>query len=193
MNPLTIEYRPIESALGYMAGSDGSIRSTSRTIIKPNGRGGSSTCKITGRILKPWLAGPGYQYVHLGKEGPKCAVHRLVCIAFHGQPPKDHEVAHLDGNRMNNAQNNLAWVTHSENEKHKQIHGTAPDYGVLRWGTRKVFKDDYVTIYVLHKFFKLSRIELAKSYKVSRTPIDKAINTVRSVLAKMNVKILAIN
>ena len=85
---------------------------------------------------------------------------------------------------MNNAKNNLAWVTHSENEKHKQIHGTAPDYGTLRWGKRKVFKDDYVTIYVLHKFFKLSRIELAKSYKVSRTPIDNAINTVCNVLQK---------
>lgn len=193
MNPLTIEYRPIESAHGYMAGSDGSIRSTSRSIIRSNGRGGSSTCRITGRILKPWLAGPGYQYVQLGQEGPKCAVHRLVCIAFHGHPPKDHEVGHLDGNPMNNTPSNLAWVTRSENAKHKQIHGTAPDYGTLRWGTRKVFKDDYVAIYVLHKFFKNSRIELAKFYKVSRSSIDKAINTVCSVLAKMNVKILAIN
>ena len=186
MPELSIDYRPIPDAPGYEAGSDGGIRSIERTILKPDGRGGCYTCRLAARTLKPWLAGLGYRYVQLGKDGPRCAVHRLVCITFHGLPPADHEVAHLDGNRLNNTPANLAWVTHAENEKHKQIHGTAPDYGTLRWGTRKIFRDDYVTLYVLHKHLGISRIELARRNQVCRPTIDKAINTVSRVLGEMH-------
>ena len=38
------------------------------------------------RLLKTWIAGYGYHYVQLGADGPKGAVHRFVCMAFHGMP-----------------------------------------------------------------------------------------------------------
>lgn len=51
-------------------------------------------------------------------------VHRLVCEAFHGpQPTKYHEVAHWDGDRLNNAPSNVRWATHKENEADKIRHG----------------------------------------------------------------------
>ena len=186
MQPIHIEYRPISDAPGYEAGSDGRIRSIARTILKPSGHDGHYVCRLVARTLKPWLAGAGYRYVQLGKAGPKCAVHRLICTAFHGKAPVGFEVAHLDGDRMKNTPENLAWVTHSENERHKQIHGTAPDYGTLRWGTRKVFRDDFVTLYVLHKHFGISRSELARQNQVCRPTIDKAVNTVQQVLGELN-------
>ena len=131
---LNVEYRPIPGVIGYEAGSDGSVRSVGRLIVKRDGKGGTYTACLEAHILKPWLAGSGYHYVRLGQDGPQSSVHRFVCIAFHGLPPVGKEVAHLDGDGLNNAADNLAWVTHSENEKHKQAHGTAPDYGKLRWG-----------------------------------------------------------
>ena len=134
MNPLNVEYRPIPGVYGYAAGSNGTVQSIGRQIVRRDGRGGSYTAWLETRTLKPWIAGGGYLYAQLGKDGPKASVHRFVCMAFHGMPPIGKEVAHLDGNCMNNAADNLAWVTHSENEKHKQAHGTAPDYRTLRWG-----------------------------------------------------------
>lgn len=43
-------------------------------------------------------------------------VHRIVCVAFHGEPPTDrHVVDHIDTNRANNRPDNLRWVTRLEN------------------------------------------------------------------------------
>ena len=43
-------------------------------------------------------------------------VHRIVCSAFHGDPPSDqHVVDHIDTNRANNRPENLRWVTRLEN------------------------------------------------------------------------------
>ena len=47
-------------------------------------------------------------------------VHRLVAFGFLGPPPtpKHNCVNHKDGNKSNNALENLEWVTHAENSNH---------------------------------------------------------------------------
>ena len=43
-------------------------------------------------------------------------VHRIVAVAFHGEPPtKEHVIDHIDTNKQNNRPNNLRWVTRLEN------------------------------------------------------------------------------
>ena len=43
-------------------------------------------------------------------------VHRIVAMAFHGNPPtKEHVVDHIDTNKHNNRPENLRWVTRLEN------------------------------------------------------------------------------
>lgn len=43
-------------------------------------------------------------------------VHRIVAMAFHGEPPtKEHVVDHIDANKRNNRPENLRWVTRLEN------------------------------------------------------------------------------
>jgi hypothetical protein len=43
-------------------------------------------------------------------------VHRIVALAFHGEPPtKEHVVDHIDTNKRNNRPENLRWVTRLEN------------------------------------------------------------------------------
>lgn len=80
---------------------------------------------LRGNILRPRL--DRYSYLTLYRAGKPYVVlvHRLVCAAFHGEPPSPaHEVAHSDGNAHNNNQNNLRWATRRENEADKIIHGT---------------------------------------------------------------------
>lgn len=70
----------------------------------------------------------GYMRVVLrdGKGRRKQAsVHRLVCAAFNGPPPRStSQSAHLNGVRDDNRPVNLVWATAKENNAHKIRHGT---------------------------------------------------------------------
>lgn len=70
----------------------------------------------------------GYKQVTLCLRDPdnrrktvkiRIAVHRLVCLWFHGEPPTvDHVVNHKDLNKLNNHKDNVEWVTQQENVIH---------------------------------------------------------------------------
>ena len=52
------------------------------------------------------------------------SVQRLVCEAFHGPAPAWATlVRHLDGDRLNNHADNLAWGTNAENQADLAAHG----------------------------------------------------------------------
>lgn len=78
-----------------------------------------------GRYIKTHLnAKIGYQQVILHREAQAKTfrVHRLVCEAFHGPPPEGHEVRHLNGDRLDNRRENLAWGTRKENAADSVFH-----------------------------------------------------------------------
>lgn len=96
---------------------------------------GIVTCLKTGKEVKQGMQQikgkeTGYLYVTMvwGFNGsnyyylcpPKrVAVHRLVCIAFNGNPPEGMNwVNHKDGNKANNSAPNLEWSSISDNIKH---------------------------------------------------------------------------
>jgi len=57
-------------------------------------------------------------YMEFGGE----RVHRIVAVAFHGEPPTDqHVVDHIDINRCNNRPENLRWLTKLENILNNEI------------------------------------------------------------------------
>ena len=64
--------------------------------------------------------GAGYIAVNVKERGHKRTlyVHRLVAEAFLGAPSDGNEVNHIDGNKGNNAVENLEWTTHSANLQH---------------------------------------------------------------------------
>jgi hypothetical protein len=102
------EWRPITAVPGYEISSIGRVRS-------PAGN------------LSLALSSGGYLFAVLPSGGKKrsFAVNRLVCEAWHGPPPSEaHQAAHLDGDRINNDPQNLAWATPAENDGHKAGHRT---------------------------------------------------------------------
>lgn len=68
-----------------------------------------------GKIHKLTLDSTGYLKAHIG-ERPRL-VHRLVAEAFIGESG-GKQVDHIDGDKTNNAVENLRWVTPSENVRH---------------------------------------------------------------------------
>lgn len=84
-------------------------------------------CRCAYRVLAHFIRPNGYAQVILYRDGrrQRFGVHQLVALAFLGPKPSHrHEVAHLDGQRLNNHVSNLAWLLPIENDAHKDLHGT---------------------------------------------------------------------
>lgn len=129
-----VELRPIPVAPNddYMAGSDGQIYS--RTRYKGFGR----KELVDWYPLKGHVTPKGYQTISMSHENKKVtkSVHRLVCMAFHGEPPTPtSEVRHQDGDSSNNKPSNLCWGTAVENWQDKRLHGRATE-GEKHWASK---------------------------------------------------------
>lgn len=115
----------------------------------------------TGRIYKTWLDSNGYPSLHLGKDIKR--VHKIVAEAFIENPYNLPEVNHKDGNKENNNEDNLEWVTHSCNVLHSyRFHGshTTSEKAVICIETDKAYPNAN---------------EAAKAVKRSPTAIKKCL------------------
>jgi hypothetical protein len=67
----------------------------------------------------------GYYTVRLSKKGKDSTkyVHRLLGFGFIPNPDNKPFINHKDTNKLNNALENLEWVTHAENMKHAYENG----------------------------------------------------------------------
>lgn len=74
----------------------------------------------TRRLLSFWFINSGYLCVGLWNETGQHhkTVHRLVANAFVYKENEDFEVNHLDGDKSNNYDWNLEWVSRSQNRQH---------------------------------------------------------------------------
>lgn len=130
---------------------------------------------IKGKVKKGTLYNNGYFAVQFfyDRIRYRFLVHRLVCMAFHGMPPTpNHEVAHNDGNRLNNVPENLRWATRKENMHDKFLHGTS-SIGSKN-GASKLSED--VVLSIRRKHSKgVSVTKLSAEYGVNYT-------TVRSIV-----------
>ena len=102
-----------------------------------------------GNILKPRVINTGRECVRLSKDGisNRYFVHRLVMMAFVGEPQNKMQVNHLDGNPLNNRLDNLEWCDQSRNELHK-IYGLGHIDGALINKPRKVICNETSMVYL---------------------------------------------
>lgn len=80
----------------------------------------------TGKIKKTYTnKANGYKYVDLwqGGKGAKRPIHRLIATAFIPNPDNKPTIDHKDGDRQNNALENLRWATYSEQNSRFNTNG----------------------------------------------------------------------
>lgn len=115
MNKQSEEWRDIQGYEGlYQVSDEGNVR---RLVAMANGKYPAMG------LIKSWPHKDGYLCVGLSKDKAYSAktIHRLVAVAFLGNPPTaKHQVNHIDGNKANNCIGNLEWVTPSENMQHSR-------------------------------------------------------------------------
>ena len=116
----------------------------------------------------------GYAVVALRKDGrqSQISIHRLLAMVFvdNPDPTTNIVVNHKDGDKSNNAIDNLEWVTHQENCAHAVEMGlTNPVKG------REVDKIDPATGHVCATFKSIR--EAAKSVDITHSGVDRAIRT----------------
>lgn len=110
------EWRAISGYDGYEISDQGQVR-----CLRPIG---SRNPPKEPRFLKSSTGTNGYLRVKLGLGGPTKSVHRLVAETFIGPPPPGYEVAHGNGDRLDNRLCNLSWKTRRENARDRRLHGT---------------------------------------------------------------------
>ena len=123
----------------------------------------------SGRKLRPYVHVSGYALVN--RRTPKgvrsVRVHRLVAEAFHGTPSPGAVTRHLNGDRLDNRAENLAWGTQSENWADSDLHGTSSKGE--RHGAAKLTADD---VRAIRAATGVTHRELAQRYGVSKSHVS---------------------
>lgn len=130
-------WKDIPGYEGYYQASDkGRIKSLERTfsyylngkLITKNNKEKvlKLTVKTDKRLIKDQINKREYVDLQINNIKKNHTVHKLVALTFIGPRPEGKEIAHYDGNSLNNSLGNLRYATPSENTKDKVRHGTQP-------------------------------------------------------------------
>ena len=164
------EWLSIPGYEGYYEASNlGRVKSVERVIHRSDGR----TTPVQEAILTPQLNNQtGYQQVILRRNGERsgCRIHSLVALVFIGSKPVDKEVAHNNGNSIDNSLCNIRYATRKENAEDRIRHGTS-----ARGSQATNVKLDELNVRAIKRFLSEGNTPqsvIAKRYGVSQSTIS---------------------
>lgn len=160
----TEEWRPYPGDANYLVSNQGRVKHLS--YVTTHGRA------IKERTIAGSLHKDGYIFVSMvrgNSEYKQVPKHRLVAETWIDNPENKPEVNHKDGNKMNNAVENLEWATRSENQLHAIQHNLQPIQTATYKG--KLSREEREQILNRYAVEDVSVRELAQEYKVSHTTI----------------------
>lgn len=131
-------------------------------------------------IRKPRLNRYGYLQMNFSRndgsgKNDTMLIHRLIAITFIENPSNLPEVNHKDGNKQNNAINNLEWCTSSTNQKHAFKTGLQKAQRGEKHCGAKLTLQQVKQIRKLYTNSCYSQQELAGLFHVAQTTIGKII------------------
>jgi len=105
-------------------GYEGTYQASSLGRIKSLAGAGRTRARYQDIILAPVKHHTGYHLYSIGPKGKSVFGHKLVAMAFLGEPEEGQVVCHFDGRKGNNCADNLRYDTQASNEQDKRRHGT---------------------------------------------------------------------
>ena len=162
-------WRPIPEWEHYLVSSCGRVKRSEPSPMS----------QTIGECRKLSISNTGYPFLVLtdtcGRR-QQFNVHRLVAIAFIGNPINDKmEVNHIDSDRSNNHVSNLEWVTRGDNHRHAYKHGFANAKGESN-GASRLTEEQIIEIRQIAKFSDRSTwLQFTEKYSIT-------IGSVRAIL-----------
>lgn len=131
-----------------------------------------------GKILKPSNGGKGYALFPRYRDGEYTGmyIHQAVALAFIGECPEGFQVSHLDGDKLNNCVENLAYETPVDNINRKVEHGTHPDGD--KNSQAKLTAEQVLSMREYAMCNKVTNKELGDMYGVSPMTANRAIRKI---------------
>ena len=151
-------WKTIEGFENYKVSNLGNIKITANSFSRKE------------KNLKPLKTKKGYFRVGLYKN-KKChfkSIHRLVAKCFIDNPENKKQVNHIDGDKSNNAVNNLEWCSYRENMNHA-INNNLTPCGEKN-GNSKLEKEDVIYIYNCLKI-GVSMYPIMEKFNVSKSTV----------------------
>ena len=139
----------------YQVSNLGNVRSLD-AIINCKGANNIDSHIRKGRLLKKYKGTTGYYYVNLSKDSKVklSQVHILVAKAFIPNPEKYKLINHKDGNKLNNAVDNLEWCDYSHNIKEAYRIGLRKNKYKGKYGKEAQFSKPLLQFSIDGKFIK---------------------------------------
>ena len=156
-------WKSVKDFPDYEVSEDGGLRRISAARTRKNGH-------ELKRQTRP------YPRTKLIKDGKKYCVfvHRIVCQAFHGDPPFEGAICrHLDDNPRNNHYTNLSWGTHLDNHNDRRKNGKSFDGE--RNGRAKLTKQDVLQIRTEYTGSYGDVPKLCKKYNICRSQMQEIV------------------
>jgi len=127
-------------------------------------------------ILKPSPSPRGYLHVGLHKNGLRKSafIHRMVCLAFHGDPPPGRGYAcHRDDCQTNNTAENLYWGAENDNwrdriRNSRDLRGSRNGRAIVSPALVRAIRSEYAD-------GGISQTELARKYKIGQTQVSRIV------------------
>lgn len=158
----------------YQVSSTGRVKSMARSTPTRN-RWGPCLYSQPEKEIFGRIDAYGYRRFSLSVNGKISHLfgHTAVALAFIGhRPSPEHQVAHWDGNKLNNTVENLRWATVKENAQDKIRHGVTANQFGERHSQNKLTNDAIRRIRSEPHFWGVNRA-LAKQYGVTEQTIGK--------------------
>ena len=124
---MTERWKPVVGFEGlYEVSSLGNVRSLAKVLPFRSKHGRWFTRQTKTALISKNLMNAGYHIVHLYRGDVRTVrtVHSVVA-AFLGPRPAGLDVAHWNGQKLDNRVENLRYATRSENHLDKRRHGTS--------------------------------------------------------------------
>lgn len=120
----------MDSRFGSKNKDKNKMKNTKSIIISRDGKIYANNNGLIRELPQTLNVRTGYWtiYIPVGYpgEGKKAYVHRIVCEKYHGTPRKYMECHHIDGNKNNNAADNLAWISVKDHRHLRQDYHKDP-------------------------------------------------------------------